>query len=120
MKWLTSILSGGIVQSVEKVALEAIQTDTEKAEAKSLYIKTLDPNGIMRRDTMRFVCRVYGLYLVVALTLILTSHFGIGDAEAAKSSLEAITATFLPITGLFGTLATASFGVNATNSLKGK
>lgn len=120
MGW-TSIVSsifggGGVVKALENVALEAITTDQESAEAKALMVKTLDPNGMMRRETMRFVCRVYGFYLVVSVVLIFMGFFV--NSEAATASLDAITKTFLPITGLFGSLATASFGVNVSNNWK--
>lgn len=118
MKWLTSLLGGGIVQSIENVALEAIQTDQERAEAKALFVKTLDPNGAMRRDISRFVCRAYGLYLLVAFSLIVMHFFGLGDPQASEAALKAITATFMPITTAFGAIVSASFGVNASNNWK--
>jgi hypothetical protein len=59
MGWLTSLFSGGLVKSVENIASEWIETDMETAEAKSLMIKTLDPNGKMRRDLSRFACKAY-------------------------------------------------------------
>ena len=120
MGWKSAIAGifggGDFVGSLERVALEAIQTDTEKAEAKSLYAKVLDPNGKMRRDTMKFVCMVYGFYLVNAVVLIYIGVFG-ESADAGKA-LEAITNTFTPVTGVFGLLASASFGVNASNNWK--
>lgn len=121
MGWKTALanaFSGGIVQSIEKVALEAISTDMESAEAKALMVKTLDPMGVMRRDVMRFICRVYGFYLVMAVVLIFMGFFT--ESTSATSALETIESTFMPITGLFGTLAAASFGVNGINSIKGK
>ena len=42
---ITSIFTGGGVSAIERIASEAIETDMESAEAKSLMIKTLDPNG---------------------------------------------------------------------------
>lgn len=106
---------GGVVRALENVALEAIQTDTEKAEARALYVKTLDPNGMMRRDIMRFITLVYGFYLVNAVVLI---YFGVFfESSEAGKAMEAITATFTPITGLFGALTTASFGVNWSNNV---
>ena len=116
MSWLSNLLGGGLVGSLERVALEAIQTDTEKAEAQTLYAKVLDPNGKMRRDIMRFICRVYGFYLLNAVVLI---YFGVfGDSADAGKALTAITETFTPITGVFGLLAGASFGVNVSNNWK--
>ncbi len=51
---IASLFSGGVVSSVERIASEFIETDMESAEAKALMIKTLDPNGLMRRDLSRF------------------------------------------------------------------
>lgn len=127
MNWLTNIVSGGLVKSIETVALEAIQTDGERAEARltgaqadAVLLKTLDPNGQMRRNVMTFVCRVYAGYLIITVPLILMVFFGLGDEAGAKEAMAAIKDTFLPITGLFTALATASFGVNGMNSYKGK
>ena len=115
-----SFLSGGVVSSIERVALEAIETDTEKAEAKSLFIKTLDPNGIMRRELSQFASRAYGVYLAVALILIVMHFFGLGDPTASKEALAAIKELFLPITTAWGGIVGASFGVNAANTVKNK
>ena len=121
MSWASSIgeiFTGGIVQSIERVALEAIETDKESEEAKAIRIKALDPNGAMRRETMRFITRAYGAYLFLAGFLILAGSFEILDVEQTRQAFELITTTFLPVTGLFGTLATASFGVNHSNNWK--
>jgi hypothetical protein len=119
MGFLSSLLGGGIVGSLERVALEAINTDQETAEAKSLYVKTLDPNGKMRRDLSRFACRAYGFYLVTAVILIFMHSFGVGEADNSKTAMEAMTALFLPITASWATIVSASFGVNGVNSFKG-
>lgn len=120
LSFLAKIFSSGVVGSIERIASEAIETDKESAEAKSLFIKTLDPNGIMRRELSRFSCGAYGFYLVVTSLLILMHSFGLGDVEGSKAAVEAMTALFVPITTAWGTIVTASFGVNATNSIKGK
>ena len=119
MSFIANLFGGGIVQSLEKVAMEAL-TGKGGAEADALLIKTLDPNGVMRRDIMRFICRVYGFYLVMAVALIFLSAFGLGDVEGVEVAFTSITQVFVPITGLFGALATATFGVNGVNSWKGK
>ena len=106
------------MRAIENVALEWIETDMEDAEAKAVRIKALDPNGIMRRDIMRFVIRVYGSYLAIGAVLIIVIFFDLGDQEAAKLSFKALTELFVPITSLFGALATASFGINASNNWK--
>jgi len=120
MGWVSSLLGGGIVESVEKVASEWIETDMESAEAKSLMIKTLDPNGKMRRDLSRFTCRAYGFYLVAIISLSFMVAFSIGNTEGAKEAAEMMVDLFLPITTSWAAIVGASFGVNATNSIKAK
>ncbi len=120
MGFLTSLFSGGIVGSIERLASEYIETDMESAEAKSLFVKTLDPNGKMRRDLSRFACRAYGFYLVITSVLIMCHAFGLGDPLQSKEAIEAMTGLFTPITASWATIVTASFGVNATNSIKNR
>jgi hypothetical protein len=117
---LAALFGGGIVQSVERLASEFIQTDMESAEAKSLFVKTLDPNGKMRRDLSRFASRAYGFYLISTTILIFMHSFGWGDPLNSKEAIEAMTPLFLPITASWAGIVTASFGVNATNSFKGR
>ena len=128
---ITSLFSSGAVNSLERVATEWIETDTEKAEAKTLLIKALDPNGKMRRDLSRFASKAYGFYLVATVILIFMSVWGLGgdicttvggvEACTARADIAAgrMTELFLPITGSWGAIVTASFGVNATNAIKG-
>ena len=116
----SGLFGSGIIGSIERIASEAIQTDKETAEAKSLFIKTLDPNGIMRRELSSFACKAYAFYLVSATVLIGMHSFGIGDATGSKEAMDAITDLFLPITTAWGAIVGASFGVNATNSVKAK
>ncbi len=120
MSWITSLFSGGIVGSIERIASEYIETDMESAEAKSLFVKTLDPNGKMRRDLSRFACRAYGFYLVITTVLVMCHAFDLGNAEQSKEAIEAMTGLFTPITASWAAIVTASFGVNATNSVKDK
>jgi predicted membrane protein len=115
---LKGLFSSGIVGSVERIASEYIETDKESAEAKSLLVKVLDPNGKMRRDLSRFASRAYGFYLVTTVTLIFAHAYGIGEGDASKESIEAMTALFTPITSAWGLIVSASFGVNVTNVLK--
>jgi hypothetical protein len=117
---ITSLLGGGIVESVERLASEFIETDMESAEAKALMVKTLDPNGMMRRDLSRFASRAYAFYLAATVALIIMHFFGVGDAIASKEAMAAMEPLFLPITTSWGAIVTASFGVNATNSFKQK
>ena len=118
--FLTSLLSGGLIGSVEKVATEFIETNTEKAEAQTLLIKTLDPNGKMRRDLSKFACLAYGFYLMVTTILVFMVAFGWGDSAGAEMAAGLMKDLFLPITTAWGGIVGASFGVNGMNSFKGK
>lgn len=120
LSFLTSLFSSGIVGSVERIASEAIQTDKESAEAKALFIKTLDPNGMMRRELSRFASKSYGAYLLVTSVLIVMHSFALGDPVQSKEAIEAMTGLFLPITSAWGAIVTASFGVNYANVKAGK
>lgn len=120
MGWLTSLFSGGLVKSIENIASEWIETDMESAEAKVLMVKTLDPNGLMRRDLSNRVTNLYTLYIVVTLVLLIFESFGVGDAVGIAIATTKVTELFLPITTLFGVIVSASFGVNLANTAKGK
>lgn len=115
-----SFLTGGGMKSIENIASEWIETDMENAEAKTLMIKTLDPNGIMRRELSRKVAQLYTLYIVTALALLVCEFFGYGEPQAVATATTKVTDLFLPITGLFGTIVTASFGVNYANTKQNK
>ena len=105
--------------AIENIAMEAIDTDKESAEAKSLFIKTLDPNGNMRRELSRFACIAYGYYLLVTSVFVFMVAFKLGDAEGAKIAAGMMADLFLPITGSWAAIVSASFGVNGVNSYKG-
>ena len=130
MSWFTNIIGGGLVKSLENIASEWIETDMETAEAKALMIKTLDPNGKMRRDLSRFACWAYGFYLASMVVLAFMTAFGIGGETCngepvvcvlnAKTAAEMLVDLFLPITGAWTAIVSASFGVNATNVIKGR
>lgn len=124
---ILGVLGSGVMKSVENIALEAIQTDTEKAEAQTLLFKTLDPNGIMRRELSRFASVAYGYYLLVTSILVMVTAFGdpvVVDGESLRTQAEVaarlMTELFLPITGAWTAIVSASFGVNAMNVAKGK
>lgn len=121
---IKAIFGGSTFKSVENIAKEWIETDMEKAEAKSLMVKTLDPNGLMRRNLSDRVAALYTLYIVVTLVLLICESFGLGGMNgeelAVSVATEKVTSLFQPITILFGTIVTASFGVNASNVLKQK
>jgi len=118
--FLTSLFSSGVVGSVERIASEAIETDQESAEAKALFIKTLDPNGLMRRELSRFACVAYGFYLVATTGLMLMQAFDWGNAAGAAAAAGMMKELFLPITTAWGGIVGASFGVNGVNSFKGR
>jgi hypothetical protein len=118
--WIKTLFTGGLVKSLEKIALEYIETDKETAEAKSLLVKTLDPNGKMRRELSRFASKAYGYYLASMVLMGFMHIFGLGDPDAAKEAMSFLTELFTPITASWGAIVTASFGVNYTNSKSGK
>lgn len=127
MSFFANLLGGGIVKSVENIASEWIETDMEQAEAgkvdaeaKALMVKTLDPNGKMRRDLSRFACIAYAFYLVAMVFLSFMVAFGWGDVAGAESAAGMMMDLFLPITAAWSAIVGASFGVNATNSIKSK
>jgi len=113
MAWY-DFFSGGAFKSIENIALEYIETDKESAEAKTIMIKALDPNGKMRRDQSKNVGGMYKFYLVST---------AIGDAltkddyvlVALSNATTKMTDLFIPITTLYGAIVTASFGVNYAN-----
>lgn len=125
---ILSLFTGGAAKTIESIATEWIETDLETAEARSLMIKTLDPNGIMRRDLSRFACQAYGFYLVVTSVLVFVTAFGpepsVVEGENIRTQAEIaasmMTELFLPITTAWGGIVGASFGVNGINSYKGR
>jgi hypothetical protein len=117
---IMSFLTGGVVGSLERIASEFIETDMESAEAKALMIKTLDPNGKMRRDLSRFANRAYGFYLAVMTALAMAHAFDLGVATQTKEAMESMSGLFLPITGGWTAIVSASFGVNYANVKKDK
>jgi len=114
-----NLFGGSVVDGVAEVAKEWIETDKESAEAKAIMVKTLDPSGKMRRQLSTDVTQMYKVYIYLALFLILFQSSGYGG-EYVASAINNIKDLFLPITTLFGSIVTASFGVNAMNVHKGK
>ena len=117
---ILGFFSSDVMGSIERVALEAIDTDKETAEAKALFVKTLDPNGRMRRELSRFACIAYGWFLLATTLLIFLHSFEVGDPTQSKAAIDAMTDLFLPITTAWGTIVTASFGVNYSNVKRGQ
>ena len=118
MAWY-DIFGGSVAKSIENIATEFIETDMESAEAKSLMVKTLDPNGLMRRDLSSRVTNLYTLYIVTTLILLICESFGIGDPIQIVTATTKVTDLFVPITTLFGVIVSASFGVNYANTKQG-
>lgn len=114
-----SFFGGGAISSIERLASEFIETDMESAEAKSLFIKTMDPNGKMRRDLARTASGLYIFYLVATTLLIFAHAYGIGDGLSSKEAMENMTSLFTPITSAWGVIVSASFGVNYANVKQG-
>ena len=114
------------------IATEFIETNKETAEAKALFVKTLDPNGNMRRQLSTFACAAYGFYLFTTVILIFMSVWGVGGETCtttgaitscltnADVAAGRMTELFLPITGSWAAIVSASFGVNGVNSYKGR
>jgi len=117
---ISSLFSGGIVGSIEKLASEWIETDMETAEAKAVMIKAIDPNGKMRRDLSKFSCLAYGFYLLAMVLLSFMVAFNVGDADGAVTAAGMMQDLFLPITAAWSAIVGASFGVNGVNSFKGR
>jgi hypothetical protein len=119
MAW-TDFFTGGAFKSIENIATEWIQTDKESAEAKAVMIKAIDPNGMMRRDQSTLILRLYGLYIVTMLILIVLEFFGVGNVIQMATATSKLKDLFSAITGLVGIIIGASFGVNYANTKQNK
>lgn len=121
---LKAVFTGGFFSTVENIATEMIETKKETAEAQTLMLKVLDPNGIMRRELSRKVSFYYGVYLFVMLSLLVCEFFGFVPSGQSPDQIASVTAKlgelFAPITTAFGMIIGASFGVNYYNVKKGK
>lgn len=118
IEWIKGIFSSG--SALESIATEWIDTDMEKAEAKAVMVKTLDPNGMMRRELSRRVATLYAIYLLTALLLLGVEFFAVMfdmqiNFEQLAITTDKVKDLFLPISTLFGIIVTASFGVNYAN-----
>jgi hypothetical protein len=120
MSFWSTLFSGGAFKSIENIASEWIETDMESAEAKALMVKTLDPNGLMRREQSTKLLRLYSIYVMTMLLLIICEFFGVGDSEGMAAATGKIKELFLPITTMVGAIISASFGVNYANTKQGK
>ena len=119
MSFLSSLFGGGIVKSIENIALEAIQTDTEKAEASTIMLKALDPNGAMRRQISQTVSTLYVMYILIMMVLLMVQSFQLGSVDGVEKAIANLVDLFIPITTSFTAIVGASFGVNGINASKG-
>lgn len=115
LKALSGVFSGDSFRAVENIAKEWIDTNKETAEANALMVKTLDPNGLMRRDISSRVGFLYSIYFMLTASLIALEFFGFGEQFRVAAATTKLTDLFLPITSLYGIIVTASFGVNYAN-----
>ena len=114
------MFGGSVVSGITDIAKEMIETDKESAEAKALMVKTLDPNGAMRRDISNKVSSMYVIYIILVMILTLLQSFDIGSTEGVKLAIVNLTDLFVPITTMFTAIVSASFGVNVSNNFKDK
>lgn len=124
-KKLLSFFTGDTVKSIENIASEWIETELESAEAKVLMVKTLDPNGKMRRDLSAEVTKMYKFYLYTSVLLLsiefVCAFFDLSvNIDALAMASNKLIELFVPITTLFGAIVSASFGVNYANVKQGK
>ena len=82
-------------------------------------VKTLDPNGLMRRDISNKVSTMYIVYISVVMFLTIMQSFGIGSVNEVSKAIINLTDLFVPITTMFTAIVGASFGVNGLNSHRG-
>lgn len=118
MAFWSTLFGSGTVGAVERIASELIETDKESAEAKAVMVKTLDPNGLMRRDISRRVRDLYTVYILMMVVLVIARAFDIGNAESVQNALDSLTSLFTPITTMFTAIVGASFGTNISNNIK--
>ena len=123
LELIKGIFSSG--NAIEKIASEWIETGMEEAEANAVMVKTLDPNGLMRRELSRRVATLYAIYLLTVLLLLAVEFIAVMagldiNFEQLASTTEKVKSLFTPISALFGVIVTASFGVNYTNVKQGK
>ena len=120
MNWLKNLVTGGLFSTIEGITKELVDTPLELAQAQAIKLKAIDPNGKMRREITSGTMHLYKIYIYTMLVLLLAQSFNIGSPEQVLSAVNSMKELFLPITTAFGTIMTATFGVNAVNSSKGK
>lgn len=101
-----------------KISDKFLETNKDKLDAKSNFLKTIDPNGTMR------VAITYGVFrLFTYQTIVLTSLIILNIPFNSVRILEAISSLvelYKPVATAFGLIVSASFCVNMMNSYKGK
>ena len=109
---------GIVANPFAEVVKELIDTPLEKAQAQVAKLHAIDPNGQMRRDIGKTVTSLYRLYIMVAMFLLLAQAFGLGDPVQVAKAIDSVVDLFLPITGMFTAIVSASFGVSVSNNWK--
>ena len=120
MNWLKDLVTGGLFSSIENITKELIDTPLEEAQAQAIKLKAIDPSGKMRREISSSTNTLYKTYVHIMILLLLAQAFGLGDAVEVAKAIDSMKELFLPITTGWGTIMTATFGVNTMNSYKDK
>jgi hypothetical protein len=120
MTWLKNLVTGGLFGTIEGITKEIIDTPLEKAQAQVIKLKAIDPNGKMRREISATTNHLYKVYMYIMMVLLLSQAFELGNPEQIAKALSSMVDLFVPITTGWGTIMTATFGVNSMNSYKGK
>lgn len=119
-----NFLTGSGMKSIENIATEWIETDKEEAEAKALMVKTLDPNGLMRREISRRILSLYTVYVLLMCLLLGLEFFNYVPSGTSVEQMNGATSKlvelFLPITTMVGAIVSASFGINYSNIKQNK
>ena len=118
--WIKDLITGGLFSSIEGITKEIVDTPLDKAQAAAIKLKAIDPNGKMRREISSSTMHLYKVYVYIMLILLLAQAFSIGNPVEISKAIASMKELFLPITTAFGAIMSATFGVNATNTLKGK
>jgi len=109
---------GIVANPITEITKELIDTPLEKAQAQMLKVKTLDPNGQMRREIAKVVTHLYKVYIYTAMILFICQSFELGNPEQIAMAINKIVELFVPITAMFTAIVSASFGVNVSNNIK--
>lgn len=119
MRWLKNLVTGGLFSSIENITKELVDTPLELSQAQAIKLKAIDPSGKMRREISSSTNHLYKIYVYTMMALLLAQAFGVGNPNEVKEAIDNMKELFLPITTGWGTIMTATFGVNTMNSYKG-